>query len=169
MYYAMAWAERQPSCGLTGSLLHCLHMTPSPLFIGADHAGFELKERIKVFLPNDTFIEDISPVYQAGDDYPDVAQKLAKQVAKHAGSRGILVCGSGIGVSIAANRVKGVRAFDAHSAEEVQLAREHNDANVIALSGWKTKPAMAKKLIETFLGTSASKEQRHVRRVKKLG
>lgn len=144
-------------------------MTSSPLFIGADHAGFDLKERIKVFLPNNVFIEDLSPVYTDGDDYPDIANKVAKQVVKHPGSRGILVCGSGVGVTIAANRLKGVRAFDAHSVEEVELAREHNDANVISLSGWHEKPAQAKKMIEAFLKTPASKEQRHVRRVKKLG
>lgn len=145
------------------------NMSSTPLFIGADHAGFELKEQIKVFLPNNVFIEDVSPVFKDGDDYPDVATKLAKQVAKHAGSKGILVCGSGVGVSIAANRVKKVRAFDAHTAEEVKLAREHNDVNVMSLSGWTLKPAKAKILVETFLQTKASKEKRHVRRVEKLG
>jgi ribose 5-phosphate isomerase B len=144
-------------------------MKSTPLFIGADHAGFSLKEQVKVFLPNTVFIEDLSPVFTPGDDYPDVALKLAKKVAKHQGSRGILVCGSGVGVTIAANRIKGVRAFDAHSVEEVKLAREHNDANVISLSGWHEKPSQAKKLIQAFMEGKASKEARHVRRVKKLG
>jgi len=144
-------------------------MKASLIFLGADHAGFDLKEKVKTMLPNNVVIEDVSPVFMDGDDYPDVAKKVAQKVAKHSGSRGILVCGSGVGVSIAANRVKNVRAFDAHSEEETKMAREHNDVNVMSLSGWKVKPAVAKKLIETFLNTNASKEARHKRRVVKLG
>jgi len=81
----------------------------------------------------------------------------------------VLVCGSGIGVSIAANRVSGVRAFDAYDEKTVRLAREHNDANVIALSGWKQTRKESTKLLDIFLKTKFSSAKRHHRRVKQLG
>jgi len=141
------------------------------LYIGADHAGHGLKEALKKVLTDeaDWVLEDLTPDFEAGDDYPLVAQKLAKLVAHNPGSRGILSCGSGVGVTMAANRIKGVRAFDAFDGQTVKLAREHNDANVIAFSGWRQKPAEAKKLLELFLKTKASTAGRHVRRVKQLG
>ena len=145
-------------------------MTTSTIYIGADHAGFALKEQVKAKLLHDGHeIYDLSPNYREGDDYPVSAHAVATHVSKDPGSRGVLVCGSGVGVTIAANRVKGIRAFDAYDEATTKLAREHNDANVIALSGWHLNFPKAKKLLSVFFGTKASKAERHVRRVKQLG
>jgi ribose 5-phosphate isomerase B len=145
-------------------------MQHPPLFLGADHAGFDLKEKLKADLLDQGYeIYDLSPRFKKDDDYPLHAKKVAQAVVKTLGSCGILVCGSGVGVSIAANRIKGVRAFDAHDEKETKLAREHNDANIIALSGWRLSEQEALGLVKTFLKTKASKIERHVRRVKQLG
>jgi ribose 5-phosphate isomerase B len=145
-------------------------MTKPLIFLGADHAGFKLKEALKADLLNKGYeIYDLSPRFKADDDYPLHAKKVAMAITKSPESRGILVCGSGVGVSIAANRMKGVRAFDAHDEKEVKLAREHNDANVIALSGWRMDEKHAMKLVNAFLKTKTSKAERHRRRVKQLG
>lgn len=140
------------------------------VFIGADHAGFKLKQQLKAaLLDGGHEIYDLSPVFKDGDDYPLVAKRLAQLVAKHEGARGVLVCGSGVGVTIAANRVKGVRAFDAWDVAETKLAREHNNVNVIALSGWRMKLPQAKRLVDVFFKTKFSSAERHHRRVKQLG
>lgn len=140
------------------------------IYLGADHAGFLLKERIKEALATRSLdIRDLSPRLHEGDDYPVPAARVARAVRKQKDSRGILVCGSGVGVSIAANRIKGVRAFDAHTVAETELAREHNDVNVIALSGWTLGKKTALDLIDAFLKTPSSKAERHRRRVRQLG
>lgn len=145
-------------------------MSHPPLFLGADHAGFELKESLKAALQEHGYtLRDLSPTCQPDDDYPEHARRVARAVAKMPGSRGILVCGSGIGVSIAANRIKGIRAFDAHDEDETILAREHTDANIIAFSGWRFSPKDAYALLMTFLSTPASRAARHVRRRTQLG
>ena len=145
-------------------------MPKQTIFLGADHAGYALKERTKAWLSSHGFdVRDLSPRLRAGDDYPKHGFAVARRVAKTKGSRGVLVCGSGVGVSIAANRIKGARAFDAYDTRTVKLAREHNDANIIALSGWHTPAAKAKKLVRIFLSTKFSAAQRHLRRVKQLG
>lgn len=145
-------------------------MPTRTLFLGADHAGFELKESLKPWLHTlNVEICDLSPRFEKGDDYPMHGMKVALAVTKTKNSLGILVCGSGVGISIAANRVKGARAFDAFDAKTVALAREHNDANIIALSGWHHSLAKAKSLISLFLKTEFSKEPRHKKRVKQLG
>ncbi len=145
-------------------------MSSRILFLGADHAGFALKESLKPWLQKLGYqVRDVSPVFTEGDDYPVHGLKLGLAVAKHKGSRGILACGSGVGISIAANRVNGARAFDAFDAKTTKLAREHNDANIIALSGWHLSPAKARSLITLFLKTPFSTATRHHRRVKQLG
>ncbi len=144
------------------------HMKYQVIFIGADHAGFKLKEQLKKSLKN-AVIEDLSPDFKAGDDYPIVSKRLAQAVTKTKEARGILVCGSGVGVIMAANRIKGARAFDAFDEKTVKLAREHNDANIMALSGWRQDAKTAKKLIGIFLNTKSSTAARHQRRVKQLG
>lgn len=141
------------------------------LYIGADHAGYELKEALKKAMIGQAgwIIEDITPDFKADDDYPRVAEKVAERVAHETGSRGVLACGSGIGMVMAANRIKGARAFDAYDAKSVGLARNDNDANIISFSGWRQKPAEAKKLLELFLNTKTSTAVRHKRRIKQLG
>lgn len=143
---------------------------PSPLFIGADHAGFSLKERLVSELQKKKIpVKDLSPKFKEGDDYPAIARSLAQRVVKTKGSRGILICGSGFGMSIAANRIKGARAGLAHTPAHIERARIDNDVNILALSGWDTPTATAIKIVQTFLKTETSKAIRHKRRVKQLG
>jgi len=150
-------------------LLHSTHMSTTTVYLGADHAGFALKQQIKEKLLQDGHeIYDLSPTFKAGDDYPQIARAVAQQVARDPQSRGVLACGSGIGVTIAANRIKGIRAFDALDAELTTLARQHTDANVIAFSGWRLKLADAEKLLDIFFNTRFSPAERHHRRVDQL-
>jgi len=145
-------------------------MKTQTIILGSDHAGFALKEKIKrELLRRGHDVHDATPRFKAGDDYPLAARRVVKLVAKDAKSRGILVCGSGVGIAIAANRIKGIRAVDGHAPAEVKLAREHNDVNVLTLSGWKTNAKDAMKLADAFLATPFSNAARHRRRVKQLG
>lgn len=145
-------------------------MNHPPLFLGADHAGFKLKEAIKNGLAKkDVLVVDLSPVFKDGDDYPAIGKKVATHVAKNREARGLIVCGTGVGVAIAANRVKGIRAVDGHSVEEIQHTRNDENVNVLTLSGWKMKPDMALKIVAAFLSTPFSTAERHRRRLKQLG
>lgn len=139
------------------------------VFIGADHAGFELKEKMKDFVELLGYtVRDMGNwVYDKDDDYPDFALKVSKEVTKGKG-KGILFCGSAEGMCIAANKVKGVRAVAVDEAKLAEKAREHNDANVLCLSGWYTKPDLAKKIIKVFLKTKFSGVKRHIRRINKI-
>ncbi|MFA6099755.1 MAG: RpiB/LacA/LacB family sugar-phosphate isomerase [Patescibacteria group bacterium] len=146
------------------------------IYLAADHAGFALKDRLKAHLIKQGHkIVDLTPVFKDGDDYPLVAKKLTTDNKGRLGrlgrsGRGLLLCGSGIGVCIAANRVKGIRAAVGHTPEEVKLAREHDDINVLCLSGWNHKDKVkAIKMVNVFLKTKRSPASRHVRRVKQLG
>ncbi len=139
------------------------------IYLGADHAGFKLKEQIKKYLENSGYqVLDLGArKFIKDDDYPDYARKVASQVAL-SGGFGILFCGSGQGVCIAANKIKGVRAVAVSNPRETKMAREHNDANVLCLSGWGVSLNRAKKIIDTFLKTPFSKEKRHIRRIRKI-
>ena len=144
-------------------------MKSSVIFLGADHAGFELKEKLKPWLEAQKFtVVDLSPKFVEGDDYPKHAFAVAKHVAKTKDARGVLVCGTGVGVSIAANRIKGARAFDAFDERTTKFAREENNVNVIALSGWHQTPEQALKLLQIFFTTKFSSAARHARRVLQL-
>ncbi len=140
-----------------------------PIYIGADHAGFNLKERIKEWLDKKhiPYIDVGNYQLKPKDDYPDFAIPLAKKVVTNK-SVGILVCGSAQGMCIAANKIKGVRAVIPYNLKEARLSKEHNNANVMCLSGWFTHLHKAKRMIEIFLSTPFSKEPRHVRRVEKI-
>ncbi|MFA6461219.1 MAG: RpiB/LacA/LacB family sugar-phosphate isomerase [Candidatus Woesearchaeota archaeon] len=139
------------------------------IYIAADHAGFEMKEKLKLWLDHHRIVyEDLgNKILDSKDDYPDFAEKLAKRVAKEK-TQGILACGSGIGMCIAANKIKGARAADPISFKEARLAREHNDANVLCLSGWFNSYHYSTKLMAIFLTTKFSHEPRHVRRLEKI-
>ena len=141
------------------------------IILGADHAGFPLKVRIGEELKRRGFpVEDLSPKFKDNDDYPPLGRLVAKRVAASKDKAlGILVCGSGVGMVIAANRVKGARASVGHDAREVTRAREDDHTNILALSGWKTSLPMAMGMITAFLKASPSKAKRHVRRVRELG
>lgn len=139
------------------------------LIFGADHAGYTLKEElIEACVELGYNGSDLSPELKKGDDYPAIAFQVAKAVAKQKDALGILICGTGNGMEITANRIKGIRAFVARSIDDAKLAREHNHANVIVFGGEVTKPALAKKILRAWLATKPSREARHVRRVKQI-
>jgi ribose 5-phosphate isomerase B len=134
--------------------------------IASDHAGFELKEHIRKYLERKGVpYEDMSaPELDPADDYPIFGFKVAQAIANGDKRRGILICGTGIGISIAANRYKGVRAALCTSAEMANMAREHNDANVLVMGGRTTMPAVAEQMVDTWLKGNFAKD-RHERRV----
>jgi ribose 5-phosphate isomerase B len=139
------------------------------IYLGADHAGFKLKESLKEALTKAKLpVCDLSPRLVKEDDYPLAAKKVTMAILHEEESLGVLVCGTGHGMDIAANRHKGARAIVARSEEDAKLSREHNHANILVLGGWVTKPALAKKIVMKFLKTKPSKTERHVRRVKQL-
>jgi ribose 5-phosphate isomerase B len=141
---------------------------PETIIVGSDHAGFDLKERVKEWLEARGFaVEDAGTRSPEQVDYPDYAHRVAEAVASGKRARGILVCGTGIGVSIAANRHRGVRAAVACSEETARLAREHNDANVLALGGRTLDPTLAERIVDAWLKTPFA-GGRHARRVSKI-
>jgi len=133
--------------------------------VASDHAGFELKEHVKDLLAADGHdVVDVGPETDESTDYPTYARPAARLVADGDAERGVLVCGSGVGVAIVANKVPGVRAVSAHDAEEAQLARAHNDANVVTLSGRRLDAAKADEIVRAFIGREFE-GGRHARRV----
>jgi ribose 5-phosphate isomerase B len=136
--------------------------------LGADHAGFELKEKIKQYLlEKGITIDDRGTYSPQSVDYPDFAFRVAEEVAAGKADSGILVCGSGIGMSIAANKVHGVRAAHVTSEMEAQLSREHNDANVLAVGGRVLDEATARRIVDRWLSTDFA-GGRHQQRVEKI-
>ena len=142
-------------------------MSDRPIVIASDHAGFELKEVLKAELEAiGVAVEDLGTYDTNAVDYPDMANALAEAVSESADRRGLLLCGTGIGASIAANRHRGVRAALCHSAETARMAREHNDANVLVLGGRVTDPDTARECLRIFLETDFE-GGRHIPRVAK--
>ena len=136
--------------------------------VGADHRGVELKRRIRRVLAEAGHdCTDLGVHSEEPADYPDVARQAAERVAAGEFDRGILVCGSGVGMSIAANKVFGARAALVHTAEGARLSREHNDANILALAGQTLAPDDADAVVATFLDTPFA-GGRHRRRVDKI-
>ena len=135
--------------------------------IGSDHAGFHMKEKIKRVLGKKyDFLDMGTDDAETSVDYPVYAERVATMVALDPDLRGVVVCGSGIGVSIAANKVPGVRAALAYTEKAAQLSRMHNDANVLATAGREETMDDPVKIVKTFLETKFSGEARHARRVK---
>jgi ribose 5-phosphate isomerase B len=136
--------------------------------IAADHAGFALKERLRQRLAAEGHdVSDFGAASAESCDYPDFAGRVARQVALGRAERGILVCSTGIGMAIAANKVDGIRAAPAQSKDEVRLTREHNDANVLTLGAKYLDETRAAGLIELFLHTDFQ-GGRHARRIAKI-
>ncbi|OYT32752.1 ribose 5-phosphate isomerase B [Candidatus Woesearchaeota archaeon] len=144
-------------------------MKERTIYVGSDHAGFELKEHIKRFLRKKKFVvEDFGALsFNKDDDYPDFAKRVAEGVSKDK-VKGILVCGTGVGACIVANKFKGVRAALVFDEESAKLSRQHNDANVLCLGAWKTSPKKAEKIVTAWLKTKFLKKPRFVRRLKKI-
>jgi ribose 5-phosphate isomerase B len=136
--------------------------------LASDHAGFTLKSHLATVLAAQGHeVVDVGTGDGASVDYPLYAEPAARLVANGEAERGVLVCGSGNGVAIVANKVAGVRAVNAHDAAEAEMARRHNDANVVTLSGARLAPEAANAIVVTFLSTDFD-GGRHARRVDQI-
>lgn len=144
-------------------------MSPDPIAIASDHGGFELKALLKEELAaRGHAVIDLGSNDRDSVDYPDYAQALAQAISAGRAKRGILICGTGIGMSIAANRHPFLRAALVHDAFTARMARAHNDANVLVLGGRTIGPEIAKDCLAVFLDTAFEGGGRHARRVEKL-
>tara|TARA_B100001250_G_scaffold136144_1_gene116545 strand:- start:10 stop:447 length:438 start_codon:yes stop_codon:yes gene_type:complete len=136
--------------------------------VASDHAGFQLKENIKNFLiKKNISIIDLGPMNENSVDYPDYAKKVSNRIKSRKSDVGILVCGSGTGMAISANKTKKIRAAVCYNLKSTRLSRQHNNANIIAIGSRLTKKNTALKLVSAFLGTKFE-GGRHLRRVKKI-
>jgi ribose 5-phosphate isomerase B len=134
--------------------------------LGSDHGGFALKERIKVHLIENGYeVEDYGTYSTDSVDYPTFALKAALAVSKGQCEKGILICSTGIGISIAANKVKGIRAALCGDLLSARLTREHNDTNILALGAFIVGEKLACAIVDTWLETEFSMEERHQRRI----
>ena len=139
-------------------------MKKNNIYIASDHAGFKLKEKLIKIFPK---INDLGTKSEDSVDYPDFAHKLTKEILKNKKSIGILICGTGVGMSIAANRKKGIRAGLATNSKIARLIRCHNDANVLVLPGRFINTSEAKKSVRAFISTKFE-SGRHKKRINKI-
>ena len=138
------------------------------IFLSSDHAGYKLKESIKLYLDKKKILyTDLGPFNGDRVDYPDYAHKVAKKVKTSSNHAGILVCGSGMGMNIAANRHKNIRAAQCFNLKSTRLSRLHNDANIITLGSRLLKKKNVMNLVNVFLNTKFE-GGRHMKRVKKI-
>ncbi len=136
--------------------------------LGADHAGFALKEKVREYLRSKGYaVEDYGTSSMASVDYPDFAESVAKRVAAKGAQYGVLMCGTGLGVAIAANKIAGIRATPCNDTLSARFAREHNDANVLTMGGRLIDEATAQKVLDTWFSTAFA-GGRHLVRVKKI-
>ena len=136
--------------------------------ISSDHAGYEVKEFIKeLIIKSKISIIDLGPFVKKSVDYPDFAKKVANRISKKKSDIGILVCGSGTGMAISANKTRGIRAAVGYNLKSTQLSRQHNNANILCLGSRLTKKKDIKKIVSTFLKTEFE-GGRHNRRIKKI-
>lgn len=140
------------------------------VIVGCDHAAFKLKQEIvKHLTSKETYdVIDVGCDSEQSVDYPDFAEKACLEVLKDTNNRGILICGSGIGISIAANKVPGIRCALCHDYTTAKLTREHNDANVIAFGQRIVGVEVAKDIVDVFLLTNFSQGENHIRRIGKI-
>lgn len=140
------------------------------IYIGADHRGFALKEALKRYLTDQAYqvIDMGSLALDPADDYPDVARAVSALVGRTPDARGILMCGSGAGVAIAANKIRGIRAAVVHDAGQAVMVRADEDANICALPADFIDTARAKEIVDAFLMTPFSGHERHRRRIAKI-
>lgn len=144
-------------------------MSREVVAVAADHAGFELKSRLAEELAEMGYeVLDLGTSGPESVDYPDYAEALAKAIGAGKAAKGVLVCGSGIGISIAANRYREVRAAPCHDTRSARLARQHNDANVLALGARLIDDEVAKDCLKVFMTTEFEGGGRHQRRVDKM-
>ncbi len=140
------------------------------IYLGGDHAGFESKAKLKDFLEVEGYhVTDLGTFTEDSIDYPDIAREVGEKVLEKDGAFGILLCGSGVGVCMAANKVRGVRAALANTEELAEMSRKHNNANILTMGARTTNQDDLNKIALKFLTTAFEKDhERHVRRVKKL-
>lgn len=137
--------------------------------IGSDHGGYRLKEEIKEHLTKRGLeYYDFGCFSEESCDYPEIGHAVAKAIADGTYERGILICGTGIGISISANKVPGIRAAVCTDCFTAEATRLHNDANILALGGRVVGGGLALKIVDTFLDTPFSNEERHIRRIGKI-
>lgn len=138
------------------------------IIIGSDHAGYKLKEAVVQFLKEmHTEVEDIGTDSESPVDYPDYGYRVAESVSDGSYEKGILVCGSGIGMSIVANKVPGIRAALCMTPEQAEFSKSHNDANILVLAGRFTDEQTAREVVQRWLNTEFE-GGRHARRIKKI-
>jgi len=138
------------------------------IIIGSDHAGFPMKEKVKVFLQNRGIeVEDVGTHNEESVDYTDFGKKVAREVSGGAFERGVLICGTGIGMSMVANRFQGVRAALANDLFSAVMSRRHNDSNILVMGGRLIGDTLALQLIDIWLETPFE-GGRHQRRLEKM-
>lgn len=137
--------------------------------IGSDHAGYQLKEILLDYLHKNGYeVIDIGTHNTDPVDYPDFADSLGKSILEGRADRGVLICGSGVGASVAANKIPGIRAGLCHDTYSAHQGVEHDDINVLVIGARVIGPELARELVTTFLGARFTKEARHLRRLEKL-
>ncbi len=141
------------------------------VFIASDHAGFSLKEKLRPYLKKKGFLaEDLGAYSDKRCDYPEVAYNLARKTLHARDGRGVLICKSGIGNSIVANRLSGIRAALCYNVKAARLSREHNDSNVLVLGSAFVNAGLAKRILNTWLNTdfSGGRHRRRLNQIKKI-
>ena len=137
--------------------------------IGSDQGGYELKQEVMGYLKDRGYeYTDVGSYTPESCDYPDIAAKVVKMILNGEAEKGILICGTGIGISISANRYPGIRAALCTDCFMAEATREHNDANILCMGGRVVGPGLAIKITETFLTTEFSNGERHIRRLNKI-
>jgi ribose 5-phosphate isomerase B len=138
--------------------------------VASDHGGFELKKAVLKFLKSENIdVSDLGNTkYDPNDDYPDFAEILAKRISSKDFERGILICGSGIGACIAANKIKGVRAAVCHDTYSARQGVEHDDMNILCIGARVIGDKLAQELVHAFIGAQFRREERFLRRLEKV-
>mgnify|MGYP002522150843 FL=1 len=137
--------------------------------IGSDHGGYELKKEIIAYLEdNNLEYKDYGTYTPDSCDYPVYAKKVARAILSGECEKGILICGTGIGISITANKFKGIRAALCHDCFSAQATREHNDANIVAMGARVVGSGLAVKIVDSFLNTEFSGDERHINRIRQI-
>lgn len=140
------------------------------IYMGSDHAGYEQKGEINRFLEQEGYdVTDLGCFSEASVDYPDIAREVSEKVLEREGSYGVLICGTGEGMAMAANKLKGIRAALCTDENLAEMARKHNNANILTMGARTTDLELMKKIVVRFLTTDFEKDhERHVRRVSKI-
>ncbi len=137
--------------------------------LGCDHGGFGLMHEVIKFLEENNYeYKNFGTYSEDSCDYPDYAKKVAEAIQKGECEKGILICGTGIGISITANKFKGIRAALCHDCFSAKATREHNDANIVAMGARVVGPGLATEIVRLFLTTPFSNDERHIRRINKI-